>query len=114
MQAPPSWVVDAVERAAPGFARWFARAGSLGWERAGRVTVTSWWRSSEWNREVGGSDTSQHLIGAAFDVVASDYSRAAAAFRGAGFRTVFEGDHLHVQVWPAGAASGLIRSLRLA
>lgn len=111
LQAPPGWIADGVERASPGFWGSFQRAGSLAWSRGGPMQVTSWWRSRSFNAEVGGSDFSQHLVGAAFDLIARDYNAAGRAFRAQGFATVFEGDHLHVQAWPAGAARGLISHL---
>jgi len=110
--APPSSVVNAVERFSPGFWASWQRAVNAAWSSSGGFTVTSWWRSPSYNREVGGSEESQHLVGAAFDVVPVT-SRNMQALQRAGFRVINEGDHLHAQPWPAGVArsSGLLRYL---
>jgi hypothetical protein len=101
-----------VERFAPGFWRAWGEMVRRAWAASdGGIQVTSWWRSPSHNREVGGSDDSQHLVGVAFDVMPLERYRRALV--GAGFRVVHEGDHLHAQPWPAGVArtSGLLRSL---
>lgn len=107
---PPSSVTNTLERMVPGFRNWWNGAVGRAYSQAGGFTVTSWWRSPGYNREVGGSDHSQHLIGAAIDVVPVN-QRVYNALRGAGFRVVNEGDHLHAQVWPAGAARPVLRVL---
>jgi len=108
--APPQSVVNAVERFSPGFWRAWGHAVNQAWRSAdGRIQVTSWWRSPSHNREVGGSDDSQHLVGAAFDVIPVN-QRVYQALRQAGFTVINEGDHLHAQPWPGGVArsSGLL------
>lgn len=107
--SPPPYVVRAVEAAAPGFVAWWNAALPWAYQRSGPWTVTSWWRSPEHNRSVGGVDDSQHLIGTAFDVI--ERPRIAEALRAAGFVVVREPDHLHVQAWPAGYASRVLRGL---
>jgi len=107
---PPASVVSAVERFSPGFWSAWNRAVGSAWQRTGGFQVTSWWRSPERNREVGGSDVSQHLLGVAFDVLPRT-SRVYQGLRSAGFQVIDEGDHLHVQPWPAGAARPILRSI---
>ena len=67
--------------------------------------LTSWWRSADHNRSVGGHPYSQHLLGFAFDFVVNDRA-AEQAFvkrvREAGLVPVLEFDHVHVQAFPAG------------
>lgn len=67
-------------------------------ERAGVTgTVTSWWRSSAKNAQVGGVASSLHLYGLAIDYVPRrTWREDEAAFRAAGLRVLNEGDHLHV------------------
>lgn len=78
----------------------------------GPLAITSWWRSAERNASVGGSPDSQHLLGIALDLVVTPGSerRAVAAFAAAGLRAIDEGDHVHLQLLPAGLArsSGLL------
>lgn len=75
-----------------------------------RATPTSWWRSVDRQRDVGGGIPSQHLVGLAVDVV-PDSSAVRDAFRRRGFVVVSEGDHAHVQTYPAGVldAAGVYR-----
>lgn len=65
--------------------------------------VTSFFRSVERNRQVGGSGSSQHLYGLAADVVVPRGWRARAIQRArrAGLVVIDEGDHLHVQYFRA-------------
>lgn len=74
-------------------------------------TITRWWNSIEGNRLRGGDADSQHQIGWAIDVVPVTAARAA-AFRARGLTVIDEGDHLHVQVSPAGFANATVRALR--
>jgi len=67
-----------------------------------RCSVTSWWRTADRNREIGGKEGSLHLVGMAVDVVYDDglpphdKAKAMAAklglypYRGPGYRH----DHL--------------------
>lgn len=109
---PPASIVHTIERASPGFWRAWNGAVSGAFRASGGFHVTSWWRSGAFNREVGGSDFSQHLVGVALDVLPRT-ARVATALRAAGFRVIDEGDHLHAQPWPAGSARSLIRFLGL-
>lgn len=112
ISSPPANVVNAVERASPGFWRWWQSAIGRAYASAGSFQVTSWWRSPSYNASVGGADDSQHLVGVAFDVVPVT-QRVYSALVSAGFRVINERDHLHAQPWPAGTArsSGLLRYL---
>lgn len=102
---PPPSVAAALERRQPGFWRAFgiaadrALAGIDG-------TITSWYRTAEHNVAVGGQIGSQHRYGCAFDLVVPDPAQrvqAMAALRRETFFVIDEGDHLHVQAFPAGA-----------
>lgn len=107
---PPPYVVRAVEAAAPGFTDWWNVAVPWAYRRSAPWTVTSWWRSPQYNREVAaGLEDSQHLLGTAFDLL--EGPGIADALRAAGFVVVREWDHLHAQAWPAGYSSSVLRSL---
>lgn len=110
MMQPPMTVIRAVERFAPGFWGQWSGAVAAAWRSAPGMRVTSWWRDPRHNREVGGSDSSQHLLGVAFDVVPVTSGNYYALQR-AGFRVVNEGDHLHAQPWPPGSARPILRTL---
>lgn len=83
------------------------------WEFAGRAnrlplggtTVTSWWRSPQHNRAVGGHPESQHIFALAIDVAGTRDQRRdiVTAARRVGLTAVDEGSHVHVQAFPAGA-----------
>jgi len=63
--------------------------------------VTSWWRTEEHNKEVGGLPNSHHLTGDAIDVVwqgdAPDDAMLKKTATQYGVRVVREGDHEHFQ-----------------
>ena len=66
--------------------------------------LTSWYRDTWTNRSVGGASGSQHLTATAVDVVVPR-SRVAALLllaRRAGLTAIDEGDHVHLQLFPAG------------
>lgn len=90
----------------------FLTSLSVAWDFSGRpaISVTSWFRSPEHNREVGGSPESQHLFGLAVDLIGAPTAleRFGAAAAGQGLVPVHSRDrdtgqpYLHVQRFPAG------------
>ena len=110
LNRPPFNVVQGVELFAPGF--WQAFVWHIN-DSASKIraptTATSWYRNEAENQRVGGAQDSQHLVGAAVDLVNERAGQLANELTGRGFVVVNEGDHLHVQAWPA----GLIRSVGL-
>lgn len=100
MTRPPKYVYDLVDSKLPGFWREF-----FGKARATfgpQTRVTSWWRNPHANLDVNGVDDSQHLIGAALDLVDPDMRALEARARAAGWGFVLpESDHVHVQAYPA-------------
>jgi len=102
---PPRRVVEAVELFAPGF--WSAFVYFINDAVASvsaPVTLTSWYRNEADNYRVGGHNDSQHLIGAAVDLHAGTPGKLIEELTRRGFIVVDEGDHIHVQAWPAGLA----------
>jgi len=99
LRTPPREVIDAVHAQCPGC--WPFFVGTIRNLRPvqGAVTASSWWRSSETNREVGGSATSQHLVGTAIDLVGPGARDVADQLRNAGWVWIPEGDHEHMQVF---------------
>ena len=82
------------------------------WPRGTRVS--SYYRTPERNRRVGGMPDSQHQLGTAVDLVApfGEFDPFVLAQAEAlGLTVVRERSHLHVQLWPAGVArrGGLFR-----
>lgn len=70
------------------------------------VTVSSWGRTLEHNAIVGGVSDSQHLLWTAADLVPADGDMASLAdfcrqLPGIGY-VLDEGNHVHVQAYPAG------------
>jgi len=79
----------------------------------GDAAVTSWIRTRAQNDRVGGDSASQHLIGTAADFVArgtTTHAALAASLRSVGLVVVDEGDHIHAQLFNAGAAGPFIRA----
>jgi len=110
---PPGQIALTVNHYAPGIYRsFFDRL-----ERAHqgiRVRPTSFWRSRSENQRVGGAGNSQHLIATALDLTyptRSERDSAIRAMRSLGLIAVDEGDHVHVQAWPANTAVRVIRSV---
>ena len=89
----PTWwrpyVVDFVRRAYP-----------IGEDL--NVGISSWHRTRTKNFEVGGAETSQHLLAIAWDVVGPDALEYARRARAAGLVVIEEGDHVHVQRYARG------------
>jgi len=87
------------------FIRDFYWKGFAGAQGFAGLSVTSWFRTAEQNRSEGGSPESQHLFGLAWDLVAPPGSmqHLAEHMRAQGLIAVNEGDHVHVQAFPAGS-----------
>jgi len=73
-----------------------------------RFQISSWGRSVSHNKAVGGAAQSQHLLWTAADLVPTggeSMARLEAVARASGFfgYVVNEGDHIHVQLYPASA-----------
>jgi len=69
------------------------------------LALTSWFRTPEVNRDVGGDPESQHLFGLAWDIDAPRVliGQVVATARQLGLVAVDERTHVHVQMFPAGA-----------
>lgn len=106
--APPREVQRSIGPALPAFVR---RVNAASWPSG--VYATSWWRSPDWNRNVGGNAFSQHLGALALDIGGTrDQLRGAVdAARSVGLVAVDEGDHVHVQLLPAGVFGNWVQSL---
>lgn len=77
--------------------------------------TTSWWRSVDRNRAVGGERFSQHLVGLGLDAVPTNGTTTEdlqLAAQRAGLRAFPASRHVHLQLWPAGQLEQLLRSLR--
>lgn len=99
---PPPWILH--RRAHDFFVGAVNAAG-----RDLNVELTSYWRSREQNELVGGHPWSQHLVGWAIDVAGPDEALFAERVERSGLIAVFEIDHLHVQLLPAGGLEALFR-----
>ena len=77
--------------------------------------VGSWWRGIAHNRSVGGHPYSQHLLGTAADFVPArgwTNPELVAAARRAGLIAIDEGDHVHLQLHPAGTLDDVVDYVR--
>ena len=87
----------------------FARRSNAAIAACGQpVHVTSWWRSVDRNRLVGGNQYSQHLVGLAADAVVRDEPGFVKCLAGHGLLGLAEGDHVHWQYWSAGTLRALV------
>lgn len=105
VQLPPPWVNQGVNRYLPGVygVFWQILTAAHG-DLKGDFQLTSYYRSAVKNRSVGGASDSQHQLGLAVDFV---YPRKVAPIpigrmRQWGLTVIDEGDHIHIQAYPAG------------
>lgn len=96
---PPGNVVRAVTAACPTCWPFFVQSIRNLRVPGSSVELTSWYRTPDHNERVGGSPTSQHLVGTALDLSGPGARDIAAQLRNAGWTWVPEGDHEHVQVF---------------
>jgi len=113
VEAPPPSIVLPLAQWVPGIWPAFIALANEGLVHGGATVITSWWRSPSDNRRVGGSPTSQHLMGLAFDAAGPSGSLLAAALRAVGFVAVEEGSHVHAQAYPAGTLDPALAALGL-
>ncbi|KKN74081.1 hypothetical protein LCGC14_0394210 [marine sediment metagenome] len=69
-------------------------------QMSARFSVTSWWRSPERNKKVGGVGNSWHLCGRGLDVIPDTDEDRAEILRLApilDLEVINEGDHLHLE-----------------
>ena len=112
---PPLAIASQIALWIPGIWPVFVAAANQGLAEGRATSVTSWWRSPEENRRVGGNAESQHLLALAFDATAASPQLLAQALRSAGFRVVEERTHVHAQAYQAGVLgrAGFFRALGL-
>jgi len=72
------------------------------------VACSSWYRTPSENAAVGGDPFSQHQVGWGIDIVGAGASAVAKEARLRGLVTVNEGDHHHIQLFPAGTLRRLL------
>jgi uncharacterized protein YcbK (DUF882 family) len=99
-QRPPADLIERNRRAIHAF---LVRVNAVG-QGFPDGRITSWYRDPWHNRSVGGAASSQHLTATALDVVVPR-ARVAALVREArwaGLTAIDEGDHVHLQLFPAG------------
>ena len=115
LSPPPLAIASQIAVWIPGIWPVFVAAANRGLSEGRANQVTSWWRSPEENRRVGGNEESQHLLGLAFDASAPSLPLLAQALRDAGFRVVEERSHIHAQAYQAGVLgrAGFFRALGL-
>lgn len=104
VERPPLPIVRAVHNRLPGVYHHLIRGLLVAAQPFDGVRLTSWWRTPEHNRAVGGHPESQHLVGLAFDLVAPPLAmhRIAQRARDVGLVAVNEGDHVHLQALQPG------------
>ncbi len=100
LRSPPAQLVNAY----PDFYRWLVPRLRFIQQTFPAAQPTSWWRSTSRNLEVGGAARSQHLLGWAVDFAGprDENARMVAVARQLGLVAVDEGDHVHLQMFPAG------------
>lgn len=108
MATPPREIWQPIESIAPGIYNYFFRAVEAGLSESRSVALSSWWRSRSENSRVGGDASSQHLVGFAADLVVDDPAAVVDRMISVGLTAVDEGDHVHVQLLPAGVVIPLL------
>jgi len=109
---PTDDVAQAVDDAIPGI--WPAFIGRIvegARNSRSRVRVSSWYRPAAHNARVGGHRDSQHQAGLAFDLVTDNPVRLEMELDRQGLIAVREARHVHVQAYPAGVVTGLVRQI---
>ena len=101
VRPPPDAILTLTGGAVSEFIR---RMNTLG-AYLGAGEVTSWWRDSGFNAQVGGAEESQHLIGTAADVTTPWPEPWVRALGSASGLIVLpsRGGAYHAQLWPASA-----------
>lgn len=100
LESPP---IGLVSRYEPVYL-WLLPRLNFMFDRFPNAVPTSWWRSELKNMEVGGATYSQHLLGWALDWAlppGQNHDMVHLAEQ-LGMVGVDEGDHVHVQIFPAG------------
>jgi len=100
LESPPSELVDRYL----GFYEWFVPRLNVMAELFPNAVPTSWYRSEAKNMAVGGSTYSQHLLAWAVDwaMPRGENRDMVLLARELGMVGVDEGDHVHIQMYPAG------------
>lgn len=106
--APPEWMLRLFGRAL-----YRAFVGRVINGLPAEFALTSWYRTPAGNAAVRGHADSQHLLGLAADFVVRDPQLTVTALTGQGLTALNEGDHVHVQAFPAGVVAPVLRLLRL-
>lgn len=100
VRAPPAQLVNAY----PEFYRWLVPRLNALMSEYPDAQPTSWFRSQSRNLSVGGAARSQHLLAwaADFSLPRDRHAALIADARLLGLVAIDEGDHIHVQMFPAG------------
>jgi hypothetical protein len=88
----------------PQFYRWLLPRLNLMLTRFPNAQPTSWYRDRASNIAVGGAEFSQHRLGwaADFSLPRDEHLALVQLAQGFGMVAIDEGDHVHVQMYPAG------------
>lgn len=84
--------------------RWLIPRLNFLFDKFPNAVPTSWWRSELKNMEVGGAAYSQHLLGWAVDwaLPAREHRAMVQLTEHLEMVGIDEGDHVHIQIFPAG------------
>lgn len=102
VEAPPPLIGTLLRPWIDHLTGWLTHGAQAALIRGDDLVVTSWWRSAGRNRDVGGAQRSQHLIGLAVDIVAPDERFGDEVRDRTPLIVITEPDHEHVQLFPAG------------